>query len=186
MVSGRYSAVRLVFIYGPPAVGKLTVARELAKLTGFRLYHNHVSVDFVKSVFDFGTPAFWRLVDRVRRDVIEEAAKEGVDVIFTFVYAKGPDDGFVDDIAKRVKSNGGRFCPVRLYCDRGELLRRVPAASRKGMGKLTTKSGLVRMLQKFDLGSEVPGGESLSLDTGEMLPKEAARAIVRHYGLGKK
>ncbi|OLE70972.1 hypothetical protein AUF78_04195 [archaeon 13_1_20CM_2_51_12] len=49
-------SVRLVFIYGPPAVGKLTVAIELSKQIGFKLYHNHVSIDFVKSIFQFGTP----------------------------------------------------------------------------------------------------------------------------------
>ena len=47
--------MKLVFIYGPPAVGKLTVATELVKLTGFKLFDNHVSIDFVKSVFEFGT-----------------------------------------------------------------------------------------------------------------------------------
>ncbi len=36
--------MRLVFIYGPPGVGKLTVARELAALTGFKLFHNHLTV----------------------------------------------------------------------------------------------------------------------------------------------
>jgi len=175
--------MRLVFIYGPPAVGKLTVATELAKLTEFRLYHNHVSVDFAKSIFDFGKPAFWRLVDRVRRDAIEEAAKEGVDVIFTFVYGKGSDDEFVRDIAKRVRRNGGTFCPVHLYCNREELLQRVPDESRKRMGKLATKAGLMRMLRKFDLGSEVPVGKSLSLDTGNLSPREVAKAIVSHFNL---
>ena len=34
--------MKLVFIYGPPAVGKLTVAKELAALTGFKVFHNQV------------------------------------------------------------------------------------------------------------------------------------------------
>jgi hypothetical protein len=105
---------------------------------------------------------------------------------FTFVCAKRTDDEFVNDIAKRVRNNEGKYCPVYLYSDRGELLRRVPAASRKRIGKLTTKSGLTRMFQKFDLDSEVLKCESLSLETGKVLPKEAARAIVRHYNIGKK
>jgi tRNA A37 N6-isopentenylltransferase MiaA len=33
--------MELLFIYGPAAVGKLTIGRELAKLTGYRLFHNH-------------------------------------------------------------------------------------------------------------------------------------------------
>jgi len=41
-----------------PASGKLTVATELAKLTRFKLFHNHVSIQFVKSIFEFGTKPF--------------------------------------------------------------------------------------------------------------------------------
>ena len=37
--------MKLVVLHGPPAVGKLTVARELARLTGWRLFHNHLVVD---------------------------------------------------------------------------------------------------------------------------------------------
>ena len=68
---------------------------KLAKLTGFRLFHNHVSLDFVLSVFEFGTTQFWRVTDKFRLAMFEEAAKEGVDTIFTFVYSKTSDDPFV-------------------------------------------------------------------------------------------
>jgi hypothetical protein len=52
-----------VFIYGAPAVGKLTTAREVAGLTGFRLFHNHVAFDFAKSLFDFPSPPFRQLME---------------------------------------------------------------------------------------------------------------------------
>jgi len=179
----RDDAVKLVFIYGPPAVGKLTVAKELAKLTGFKLYHNHVSVDFVKSVFTFGTPTFWRLVDKYRKEMLEEAAKEGIDTIFTFVYGKGADDRFVKDVVRRVESHRGKICFVRLYCSPEELSRRVGLSSRKEFGKLMSKYGLARISKKYDLASEVPFPAGLSLNTGEFSPKQAAKAIRRHYGL---
>ena len=179
----KAAALKLVFIYGPPAVGKLTVATELAELTSFRLYHNHVSVDFVRSVFQFGTPTFWRLVDKFRREILEEAAKGGIDTIFTFVYGKGVDDEFVKDIVRRVESHKGRVCFVRLYCDREVLLSRVGNRSRKELGKLTTKSGLVRMFRKFDLDAEVPAAKSLAIDTGNRSPRQIAREIARHYHL---
>jgi tRNA uridine 5-carbamoylmethylation protein Kti12 len=50
--------MKLVFIYGPPAAGKLTVATELSRLTGFKLFHNHVSIQFVESLFEYGTRTF--------------------------------------------------------------------------------------------------------------------------------
>src|SRR3989442_10339181 len=97
--------MRLVFIYGPPASGKLTVATELAKLTGFKLFHNHVSIQFVQSIFEFGTKTFWRLTNKYRLQMIEEGSKEGVDTIFTFVYSKGEDHRFVRDVLKTVRSH---------------------------------------------------------------------------------
>ena len=46
-------AVKLVFLHGLPGVGKLTVARELAQLTGYKLFHTTTSaVDLVGSVFE--------------------------------------------------------------------------------------------------------------------------------------
>src|SRR5712692_6817289 len=111
--------MKLVFIYGPPASGKLTVATELAKLTGFRLFDNHVSIQFVQSIFEFGTKTFWRLIGKYRLEMLEMAAKEGIDTIFTFVYSKGEeDDRFVKQVVQRARSHGGQVRFVRLYCDR--------------------------------------------------------------------
>jgi AAA domain len=177
--------VRLVFIYGPPAVGKLTVATELSRQTGFKLYHNHVSIDFVKSIFQFGTPTFQKLVDRYRREMLEEAAREQVDTIFTFVYGKGEDDEFVNDIKRRVESHKGEVLFVRLYCTRKELARRVGIKSRKKQGKLASRRDLESLFKDFDLLSEVPSVESLSIDTSHNSPRKVARVIARHYKLLK-
>ncbi len=43
--------MKLVFIFGPAAVGKMTVGQELAKITGLRLMHNHVVIEPVLEVF---------------------------------------------------------------------------------------------------------------------------------------
>jgi tRNA uridine 5-carbamoylmethylation protein Kti12 len=126
--------MNLVYIYGPPAVGKLTVANELAKLTGYKVFHNHVSIVFVKSIFEFGTPTFWRFVDKYRKEMLEGAAKERINTIFTFVYGKGTDDKFVRDILRRVKSHSARVCFVRLYCKPEELARRLGRKSIKILG----------------------------------------------------
>ncbi len=111
-----------MFIYGPPAVRRLEVAEELSKLTGYKLYHNNVSIQEVNTIPDFGTPTFWRLVGRSRKEMIRRAAKEGIDTIFTFVYAKNSDDKTVREIHRCVDPSGGnglRF--VRLHCDGVEL-----------------------------------------------------------------
>jgi ATP-dependent 26S proteasome regulatory subunit len=80
--------MKLVFIYGAPGTGKFTVARELAQLTGYRLFHNHLTVDLAQTLFDFGTPEYLEYVRFLRRDAFERAAKQRVSLIFTFWYSR--------------------------------------------------------------------------------------------------
>ncbi|MDG6953254.1 MAG: hypothetical protein JRM79_05165 [Nitrososphaerota archaeon] len=140
-------------------------------------------MDFARSLFEFGTPAFWRLVDLSRKEAIEAAAREGVDMIFTFVYGGEVDDKFVDGVTKTVESYSGSVCFVRLRCDRAELLRRVGAKDRSELGKLTSKSGLDDMFARYDLDAKVPGARSLDIDTAALTPKEAAVEICARYRL---
>ena len=39
---------RLIY---PPATGKLTIATELAVLTGYTLFHNHLSLNLAREIF---------------------------------------------------------------------------------------------------------------------------------------
>ena len=178
--------MRLVFIYGPPASGKLTVATELAKLTGFKLFHNHVSIQFVQSIFEFGTKTFWRLTGKYRLEMIEQAAKDGIDTIFTFVYSKGEDDRFVGDVLKSVRSNRGQVCFVRLYCDRKELVRRVKSSQRRRMGKIGTAKMLSDLFRRYNLDLEIPFHRSLNIDTTNRTPGNVAKSIVRRYRLSSR
>ena len=80
--------MKLVVIFGPPAVGKMTVGFELAKLTGLKLFHNHLTIELVFNFFDFSTPQFNNLVGEFRRRIFEEVAKSDLKgMIFTFVWA---------------------------------------------------------------------------------------------------
>jgi hypothetical protein len=65
-------------LFGPPAVGKMTVGRELARLTPYRLFHNHATIEPLLGVFDWGTPPFNRLQNEFRTRVVEEAIKCGM------------------------------------------------------------------------------------------------------------
>jgi hypothetical protein len=76
--------MKLVFLHGAPAVGKLTVARELAVLTGFRLFHNHLTVDLVSSLFPFGSEPFVLLREQIWLAAFAEAARNNLSLIFTF------------------------------------------------------------------------------------------------------
>jgi hypothetical protein len=59
-------APTLLFLIGPSPVGKMTVGREVAARTGLRLFHNHASIEPILPFFEFGEPAFHRLVEAFR------------------------------------------------------------------------------------------------------------------------
>jgi tRNA uridine 5-carbamoylmethylation protein Kti12 len=173
----------LIYIYGPPGVGKFTVATELAKITGYRLFHNQLSIEFVKSVFDFGTEPFNRLVLRYRAEIIEEAAKQDVSVIFTSAYVKGLSDPIIKDIVKRVERHGGRVCFVQLFCKREELFRRVSSRSRMRFYKIRSVKFMKELLGKYNHFSRITFRRSLSIDNTRLGPADAAEKIARHYRL---
>src|SRR5687768_11271742 len=106
--------MKLIIIHGPPAAGKLTVANEVAGLTGFKVFHNHLSIDCVKPVFEFGSEAFWRIVLTIRAETIAEAAREGIDILHTFCYAKGTDDENLARLIAAAEDNGGEVHMVLL------------------------------------------------------------------------
>ena len=43
--------MKLLFLIGNGAVGKMTVGQELMKLTGLRLFHNHMTIEPVIEIF---------------------------------------------------------------------------------------------------------------------------------------
>src|SRR5438270_6300026 len=103
--------MNFVVIFGPPAVGKMTVGQELARLTGYKLFHNHVTIDLVSEYFEFGTPPFSRLVREFRARIIQEAAaSEMAGLIFTFVWALDDerDKQFIDELKESVAKEGGK------------------------------------------------------------------------------
>ena len=178
--------MKLVFIYGPPAVGKLTVAKELAALTGFKVFHNHATVDLAQAIFPFGTRPFGRLIDSIRMDVFEVAAESDTDLIFTMVYTGIRDDLWIRDVMDLIEDRGGSVHFVRLACPCDTLEERVVLPDRKQFGKLASVESLRDCLGKWDLFSPMPFGEHLCIDTSSTEPVEAARRIVKAYGLRSK
>ncbi len=173
-----------ILIYGPPAAGKLSIGTELAKLTDYGLLHNHLTVDLVSEIFDFGHPEFSRLVIGFRTQMIEAAAKAKVDgIISTLVYSRPGDDSILKQWVATVKRQGGQTCFVRLMADEKTLLRRVPARSRKLHKKIATSRQLKDLLHRMDVTSAIPGYKSMEIDTTKTTPKAAALRIKKQFGL---
>jgi len=116
--------------------------------------------------------------------LITEAAKEGVDLIHTFVYAKGPDDRYVDRVIDVVEKNGGEVCLVLLRCDIDELSRRVTGESRRAIaGKVVTPDMLRSLHEQYGLTSPFPGRESLVIENTGFPAPDTAELIIDHYRL---
>ena len=173
--------MRVVILYGPPGVGKLTVGTELAALTGYKLLHNHLSVDLVSAVFPRQSEPWIRLLREIRRTVLAEAARENVDLVCTGVGRGTPE--FADamrGMLEPVYAGGGTVAFVRLTCARDELVRRVQSQSRRVRKKLTDPT---RLLAEYDLDAVIPLEPQITLDTTDVPPRAAARRIAAHYSL---
>jgi hypothetical protein len=168
--------VNLVFLHGPAAAGKLTVGRELSRLTGYRLFHNHLVVDAVTAVFDFGSESFVRLREEMWLAVFREAALRNTSLIFTFSPERTVRESFVEEAVAAVEEAGGRVRFVGLTCADSELERRVEDASRAQFGKLRSKTLFqeLRAEGAFDY-PKLPS--DLDIDTGKLTPAEAALRI---------
>jgi tRNA uridine 5-carbamoylmethylation protein Kti12 len=175
--------MKLVFIYGPPAAGKLTVATELGRITSFAVFDNHLSLDCVLPVFGFGTRSLGKLVEQIRLSVIEEAAREDVDIIFTFVYAHPDDVAYVERICAAVERHGGTVCLVQLTCSKDAQEDRVERPDRARRKKVNSVDMIRALNEQHELFTSVPGRESLGIDTTNLPPAEAAESIALHYGL---
>jgi cytidylate kinase len=108
--------MKLLIIFGPPAVGKLTVGKLLEERTGFKLFHNHAVMDGIMHIFGRNTPAEDRLSRLVRENVIQEAAGAGIDLIFTYVWNFSRDKGRqnIDAYKQLYESRGGKVYFVEL------------------------------------------------------------------------
>lgn len=105
----------------------MTVGHEIARRTGLRLFHNHLTIEPVLRFFEFGSPPFKRLVEEFRTRVFEEvAASDLPGLIFTYVWAfERPDCAqSVDGYAAPFLRRGGSVRFLELVASRDERLRR--------------------------------------------------------------
>ena len=175
--------MKLLFLHGAPAAGKLTVAKALLELVPGRLMDNHAAIDLALTIFDFGAPGFWELVHDVRRSAMNAAAEHRVPLLVTtFCYAEPEDREQFGQIEAIVQRDGGELLPVFLHCSREEALRRVGNPDRVERRKLTSGEHLIRDLDRYDL-TAVPRPDCLRLDTGVNAADVTAQEIVRHFGL---
>ncbi len=177
--------MQLIFLYGMPATGKLTVAQHLARLTGFRLFHNHLAVDLLLSTFEFGPPPFVALREQIWLSVFDQASRAHLPgLIFTFAPEPTVRPTFIPALLQQGSRNKDQVHFIQLTCPMDELRRRLDTPSRREFGKLTSLSLFNTLHQSGVFDSTHMPQPALTLDTSQAPPEATALAIAQHLNIG--
>jgi hypothetical protein len=172
--------MKLIFIYGLPATGKLTVAQELASITGYKLFHNHLAVDLLLSVFEFGSPQFVALREQIWLSVFESACQSQLPgLIFTFAPESTVRPEFISNTIEAVTRNCCTMHFVELTCPFQELKQRIENPSRVRYQKLASISLFEKLHSEGAFEVFHMPKPAISIDTSVHTPAEAAAIIAR-------
>ena len=173
----------LVFLHGPAAAGKLTIARELGARLNFGVFHNHLIVDALTAVFPFGAAPFVKLRERFWLATFAEAAATHADIVFTFTPEPSVASGFVDRARQVVTDAGGRIHFVRVVVSDAEQERRIEDPSRSEFAKLNDVSTLRRLRARAESVQEDQPPAELVINTDRLAPAESAQLIIDEFSL---
>ncbi|MBD7963937.1 AAA family ATPase [Fictibacillus norfolkensis] len=119
--------MKLVLLFGPQAVGKMTVGHELEKVTKLKLFHNHMTIDLVTPFFEYGSEEGRRLVNLFRSEIFQTFAQsDQYGMIFTYVWAFNyqEDWEFVESVCQVFEKEGAEIYFVELESDLETRLQR--------------------------------------------------------------
>ena len=187
--------MKLVTIIGPQAVGKMTVGQELEKITGLKLFHNHMTIELVTPLFDYGTEVGKKLVHSFRMQIFEEMAKSDQEgLIFTWIWAfdEGKkEEDYYNKIRDIFAKQGGEIYLVELEADLEERLRRNETENRL-INKPTKRDiersnkDLLKGVEKHRLNSlpgEIKEKNYLKINNTNLSAEEVAKMIKEEFEL---
>lgn len=186
------SQQQLVILFGPPAVGKMSVGAALSRLTGLPLFHNHLPIEVIIRVFPFGSDPYNRLVRQYRKLMFEEVAGSSLPgLIFTFVWAleDADDKAFIDEVIDTFPR--ATVCFVELAAPLEERLRRNATAERlseKPSRRDVASSRQHLLAAEADYQMNTRGDffyvdRHLRIDNTNLSPDDAALQIIHHFKL---
>lgn len=174
---------KLIFIYGPPASGKLSIAKKLAKKTDIALFHNHLTFDLACTVYKVWSKPFYDYCETLRLDAIKRALENKQSIIFTFCYIHKEDLPFVKKIQKIAKQTNSDICFVQLKTKQKVLNQRVVSKSRMLYSKIHSIEELKEFSKKNNYFEAIPKSDSLSLNTKKNSIKKSVQLICEHFNL---
>jgi hypothetical protein len=185
-VDGRPFPPSIIYLLGPLAVGKFTIAKAIAEINGAAVVDNQlINLPIFSLLTGWPdaevTEGMWREIDFVRDAVfrtIEGVAPCSVSYVLTNALEEEPEAYVLYERVKKIAaSRGSLFLPVVLTCDLEEQLRRIPDPSRTQRLKTDDRERAKEYLESTTFFT--PSEEDLlTIDTTTMSPGIAARKIV--------
>lgn len=185
--------MKFILIFGPQAVGKMTVGQELAKRTGLKLFHNHMTIELLEPLFGF-SPELWCLSDLFRKEIFKTMAESKMTgLIFTYVWAFDlqEDWDFVNQVTEIFESKNATIYFVELEADLAERLERNKSPHR--LEHKPTKRNVERSENELkatieshrlnSLKDEIKKENYLRINNTNLAAQEVARLITNKFHL---
>lgn len=183
--------MNFVMIFGPQAVGKMTVGEELAKQTGMKLFHNHMTIDLLLKLFEWNN--MQDLNAMFRDEIFKRFAKQEneVGLIFTYVFAFDLQSewDYVKKVSDFYKEHDVYY--VELVADLDIRLERNKTENRikKKWTKQNIEENEMRIKETLtrhrttSYPGEVKLNNYLRIDNTKMEPEEVAKVILANFQL---
>lgn len=185
---------KLIIIFWPQAVGKMTVGQELAKITWLKLFHNHMTIDLVSHFFSYATEVGKKLVQSFREQIFQEVVKSDLEwLIFTFVWYFDSQQDW-DYVASRCKIFEDELWEVyfvELEADESIRIQRNTTPNRlehkrtkrniERTQKEIKDSSLVHRLNSYDW--EITNKNYIRINNTNLSPEEVALQIKNTFHL---
>ena len=183
--------MKLLFLIGNAAVGKMTVGQELMKITDLRLFHNHMTIEPCIEIFGYYNID---VIRRFRYVIFEEFVKSpNYGMIFTCMWAFDCRDDweFIESIVKIFEPYGTEFYCVELVAPQEVRLERNLTENRlkhKASKRNIEDSNrrLIRDDENWRFESyegELPFENYVKIDNTNLAPDVVARMIKEKFGL---
>lgn len=183
--------MKVLFLFGNAAVGKMTVGQELMKITDLRLCHNHMTIEPVIEIFGKYDSS---ITMRLREVIFEEYAKsDNYGIIFTFMWAfdMQEDWDYLAHVRSIFEPFGAEFYYAELVASKDVRLARNITENRlankaskrdiEASNRRLLNDDKIHRFESYD--GEIPFDNYIKIDNTHLPAHEVAEIIKKQFNL---